>query len=100
MQHKDKQKVIGEELTDERIKGLLELRNEQGAVDDFHLLTRAYRALRAGDFERFIQFYCAEGHDINARDARGQSFLSVLDSHDQAVPYREILLNAGARADA
>ncbi|MCL6415204.1 PA4642 family protein [Aestuariirhabdus sp. Z084] len=98
MLHKDKQKVIGEELSDDRIKGMLDLRNENGEVDDFHLLTRAYRALRADDFARFIQFYCAAGHSVDAEDNQGTPFLSVLKTHEQAAPYREILINAGAKA--
>ncbi|WP_426416064.1 PA4642 family protein [Aestuariirhabdus sp. LZHN29] len=96
MLQKDKQKVIGEELDDARIKALLELRNEQGSVDDFHLLTRAYRALRADDFARFIHFYCEAGHDINAADHEGTGFISVISRHDHAVHYCDIMRKAGA----
>ncbi len=96
MLKKDKQKVIGEELSDARIKSMLDLRDERGDVSDLHLLTRAYRALRADDFERFVHFFCTAGHDVNATDASGRSFLKIISKHDQATHYTNILTAAGA----
>ena len=53
-ERKDKKKVIGEPMTDEQIKVFLDFSSEEGVDADFHVLEKAYRALRAEDFERFI----------------------------------------------
>ena len=53
-ERKDKKKVIGEPMTDEQIKVFLDFSSEEGVDADFHVLEKAYRALRAEDFGRFI----------------------------------------------
>ncbi|WP_257253619.1 MULTISPECIES: PA4642 family protein [unclassified Endozoicomonas] len=93
---KDKQKVIGEELSDERIKELLTLEPPAGVDRALHILTRAYRALRAGDFERFLHFYSETGLEINPVTPEGRTFLSVLETHHHASPYIQALKNFGA----
>ena len=55
-ERKDKQKVIGEPMTDEQIKVFLDFPPEDGENPDFHVLLKAYRALRVEDFERFVAF--------------------------------------------
>ena len=67
-ERKDKKKVIGEPMTDEQIKVFLDFPSEEGVDADFHVLEKAYRALRAEDFGRFIGFFQAQGRDLNARD--------------------------------
>ena len=52
-ERKDKKKVVGEPMTDEQIKVFLDFPPEEGENPDFHVLLKAYRALRAEDFERF-----------------------------------------------
>ncbi|MGI9278319.1 MAG: PA4642 family protein [Endozoicomonas sp.] len=93
---KDKQKVIGEVLSDERIKELLTLQPPAGEDRALHILTRAYRALRAEDFERFLRFYSETGLDMNPGTPEGSSFLSVLESHQHGSPYVQALKNCGA----
>ncbi|KZX85536.1 hypothetical protein A3716_24010, partial [Alcanivorax sp. HI0011] len=72
-ERKDKKKVIGEPMTDEQIKVFLDFSSEEGVDADFHVLEKAYRALRAEDFERFIGFFQENGRDINARDPKGRT---------------------------
>lgn len=60
----DKPKVIGEEWSDERIRGFLDIVPYDPAINaDYHVLLKAYRAMRAEDFERFIGFFVAAGRD-------------------------------------
>ena len=51
---KDKQKVIGEPMTDEQVAVFLNARpyNSDESVE-LHLLVRAYRGLRVEDFSAF-----------------------------------------------
>ena len=94
---KDKKKVIGEELHDDRLKELLTLKPPVGESTSWHILTRAYRALREDDFNRFIQFYAEAGMDLNPKDRSGVSFLDTLSNHQHAGPYLDSLRKAGAQ---
>lgn len=93
---KDKEKVIGEPMTDEQIAAFLSARPYAGESVEQHILTRAYRGLRAHDFERFIEMFKAEGHDLNATDAQGSTFLQTIREHAQAEDYVAALERAGA----
>lgn len=93
----EKPKVIGEELSDERIKDFLTVRpydaNENA---DYFVLIRAYQSLRAGDFERFIAFFVAAGRDLNALNRDGQSILDHVSEHGRGSEYVASLVQAGA----
>lgn len=95
---KDKEKVIGEPMTDEQVAVFLQARPYEGESVEHHILTRAYRGLRAHDFERFVQMFKAQGFDLNALDANGQTFLQTITEHAQAQDYAEVLKAAGAKA--
>ncbi|BDX18854.1 MAG: hypothetical protein CMK85_09340 [Pseudomonadales bacterium] len=95
---KDKQKVIGEPMTDEQVAVFLNARpyNSDESVE-LHLLVRAYRGLRVEDFERFLVMFKAAGHDLNAVGADGRTFLAIVREHAQAEDYVAALEAAGAR---
>ena len=93
---KDKQKVIGEELGDERIREFLSLQAPAGESQALHSLTRAYRSLRAEDFERFLSFYVESGLELNPVTPEGNTFLATLEQQRHAAPYIQALKNAGA----
>lgn len=93
---KDKQKVIGEPMTDEQIAAFLNARPYAGESVEQHILTRAYRGLRAHDFERFIDMFRQEGFELDARDAQGKTFLQNIREHAQAEDYIAALERAGA----
>tara|TARA_R110000796_G_scaffold241303_2_gene362711 strand:+ start:31731 stop:32084 length:354 start_codon:yes stop_codon:yes gene_type:complete len=93
---KDKEKVIGEPMTDEQVAAFLQARPYAGESVEQHILTRAYRGLRVQDFERFLDMFKAEGFDLNAPDAQGQTFLHSISGHAQAEAYVEVLRSAGA----
>lgn len=85
---KDKQKVIGETLTEETLQAFLALEPPAGENADFHRLTRAYRGLPLVEFERFLTFYKAAGHELNPTNQRGETFIdSIADnaSHQEYV---------------
>ncbi|WP_257266575.1 PA4642 family protein [Endozoicomonas sp. ONNA2] len=88
---KDKQKVIGEELSDERLKVLLTLQPTAGSSRDYHILLRAYRYLRAEDFARFIPFYLAAGLNLNARNSDGKTLAETITQHHHGEPYLKAL---------
>ena len=94
-ERKDKKKVIGEPMTDEQIKVFLDFSSEEGVDADFHVLEKAYRALRAEDFERFIGFFQENGRDINARDPKGRTLLALIESPPQCSDYAQMLRDAG-----
>ncbi|USE38578.1 PA4642 family protein [Endozoicomonas sp. SCSIO W0465] len=93
---KDKQKVIGEKLSDERLKALLTLQSAAGGSRDYHILLRAYRYLRADDFARFIPFFLEAGLDLNARNPDGKTLAETITQHHHGKPYLKALAG-GAR---
>lgn len=93
----DKPKVIGEEWSDERVKGFLAIEPYDTGVDpDFNALLKAYHAMRAEDFARFIGFFVEAGRNLNAKDERGQTLLDRVSQHRRSADYAEALKQAGA----
>ncbi|WP_022961207.1 PA4642 family protein [Halopseudomonas pelagia] len=95
---KDKEKVIGESMTDEQVAAFLQARPYAGESLEQHILTRAYRGLRVQDFERFLAMFKAQGFDLDAADAQGNTFLHRISAHAQAQAYVEALKAAGAKS--
>jgi hypothetical protein len=94
---KDKQKVLGETFDDERIKSFLEFESYGEADQDFHLLEKAYRGMKADNFSTFLQFFVEAGRNINAVDQEGLSFLKVIEQHRQADDYVQAMKALGAK---
>jgi len=92
----DKPKVIGEEWSDERVRSFLDLKPWDKAVQaDYFVLLRAYEAMRAEDFERFIGFFAADGRDLNAEDEHGETMLDRVSRHRRSDDYARALESAG-----
>ncbi|MEZ5529483.1 MAG: PA4642 family protein [Porticoccaceae bacterium] len=94
---KDKQKVLGEIFDDERIKTFLNFEAPEGVNRDFHLLEKAYRGMKAENFETFVKFFLEAGHDINATNPDGKTLLSIASQHRHAEDYVEVLKANGAQ---
>lgn len=94
---KDKKKVIGEVFDEARIKSFLEYEPYGDRSPSYHLLEKAYRGMKAENFETFIRFFVEAGYDINATNAAGRSFLQEIQRHRHAEEYIDILQAAGAR---
>lgn len=92
-ERKDKKKIIGEPMTDAQIQVFLDFPAEDGVNHDFHLLEKAYRALRAEDFARFVTFFKAQGRDTNAKDPAGRTLLEHIQSHPKGADYAAVLSN-------
>lgn len=93
---KDKQKVLGEVFDDERVKSFLLFQAPEGVNPDFHLLEKAYRGMKAENFETFVTFFLEEGRDINAQAPNGKTLLSQVQAHRSGAPYAKILIDKGA----
>lgn len=92
---KDKEKVLDEVWTEERVRSFLQVRSHDDNPDDFHVLLKAYQSMRAEDFAQFIGFFTAENRDINATNVRGETVLNIIRNHRNAGPYVEALQAAG-----
>nr|WP_298144951.1 PA4642 family protein [uncultured Pseudomonas sp.] len=88
---KDKKQVIGEEITDESIKLFLAVEPADATPPSLHKLIKAYRGLRAGDFERFVGFFVEAGYDLAATDAQGKDFIALVEDQRFAEPYIEVV---------
>lgn len=95
---KDKQKVLGEVFDDERVRGFLEIDELEGLNTDFRLLERAYRSMKAENFDTFIDFFTEAKRDVNAQNPDGLTLLQILMTHNHARPYIDSLKKAGAKA--
>lgn len=94
----DKPKVIGEEWSDERVKSFLAIEPYDMAVNaDYNALLKAYQAMRAEDFERFIRFFAESDRDLNAVNDQGETILDLISQHRRSTAYADILKAAGAR---
>lgn len=93
-ERKDKPKVVGEPMTDEQIKVFLGYPTEEGENADFHVLMKAYRALRAEDFERFVTFFQQQNRDIKATDPQGRTLLEIVRGHGKSDEFVAILERA------
>jgi len=97
----DKPKVIGEEWSDERVRSFLAIEpSEPGVNADYHALLKAYRAMTAEDFRRFVGFFVDAGRDLNAENERGETMLDHVSRHRRSVDYARALENAGAKRKA
>ena len=88
---KDKKQVIGEEIGDEPIKLFLAVEPADDTPPSLHKLVKAYRGLRIDDFERFLGFFVEAGFDLNAKDAKGQDFVALIEDQRLAEPYIEAI---------
>jgi hypothetical protein len=94
----DKKKVTDEVWDDARVREFLHRRPYPGHDHpDFVLLLNAYRGMRAEDFERFARFFVEDGHDFDARNEDGETFMEFVSGHHQAQPFLEIIAAVRAR---
>ena len=93
---KDKEKVLDEVWTEDHIRSFLQVKSHDKVAQDYHMLLRAYQSMREEDFSKFVNFFLADGRDINCRNPDGQNVLSIVQQHRTSSAYRDILLQAGA----
>ncbi len=93
---KDKEKVLDEVWTEDRVRSFLDYLPVEGTNADFHCLLKAYQSMRASDFEIFVRFFTAQNRDVNATNPEGQSVLSIVREHRHGAEFADILQAAGA----
>jgi len=93
---KDKQKVLGETFDDERVRGFLSPCSRPGYNDDFAILERAYRSMKADNFATFLGFFTEAGHDVNSTNPDGKSLLALIKGHRTSSDYAQSLVQHGA----
>ena len=93
---KDKEKVLDEVWTEDRVRSFLDVRTHDGSSEDFHMLLKAYQSMRASDFELFVSFFTEQGRDLNATGDDGRTVLAIIRTHRHGVEYADILTAAGA----
>ena len=94
---KDKQKVFGEVFDDDRVKSFLLFQPPAGINPDFHVLEKAYRGMKAENFATFIEFFLADGRDINAPGPDGKTLKQQIETHRHAETYVTVLNHHGAQ---
>lgn len=93
----DKKSVTDEVWDDQRVLSFLTPLPRQGRDEpDFTLLVNAYRGMRPDDFARFVGFFTGAGHDLDARNEAGQTFIEYIASHRLGAPFVDIVAAAGA----
>ena len=95
---KDKQKVLDEVWTEDRVRSFLDSKSYDGTDENFHMLLKAYQSMRASDFELFVGFFVEQERDLDATDKAGRTVLQVVSGHRHGGPYADILRAAGAAA--
>lgn len=94
---KDKEKVLDEVWNEQRVKDFLNVQPAQGVDADFHVLLKAYQAMRLENFEEFIDFFIAEGRDINAKGPEGETVLSIISQHRRSTEYADVIRAKGGQ---
>lgn len=94
---KDKEKVLGEVFDDERIRSFFEYEAPEGVNEDFHLLEKAYRGMKAENFGTFLQFFNEAGRDINSTNPEGKTLAAIISAHNFGEDYAAKLKQAGAQ---
>lgn len=94
---KDKEKVLDEVWTEDRVRQFLNVQPPAGANADFHMLEKAYQSMRADDFELFVGMFLEAGHDLNAANASGRTVLSYVQEHRNSAEFADVLKRNGAQ---
>lgn len=94
---KDKEKVLDEVWTIDRVKDFLDVKPAEDIEADFHVLLKAYQSMRLENFEEFVELFAEQGRDINATNPKGQTALSIIEGHRISTDYAEVLKRFGAK---
>lgn len=82
--------VTDEVWDDARVKSFLNMQSYGDQTEDFHILLKAYRGMRTGDFKRFLDFFVEAGRNLDALDQSGKSLWEIIADHRQGADFIEI----------
>lgn len=88
---KDKQKVLDEVWTIERVKSFLDIEAPVDVNIDFHRLLKAYQSMREENFAQYVELFKASGGDLNACNEQGETVLEIINQHANGAPYAELI---------
>ncbi len=94
---KDKEKVLDEVWTEQRVKDFLTIQPAEDIEADFHVLLKAYQSMRLENFEEFVGFFVADNRNINATNPEGKTVLSIVKQHNNSGDYAAALIANGAQ---
>lgn len=94
MQKKDKEKVFGGEWTEAQLKEFLVAESYDGSDPDYIAVIRAYRHMVPETFADFITVFKNEGHNLNAKNAAGETILETISSHTLSDSYAKTIQSA------
>ena len=89
MQKKDKEKVFGGEWTEAQLKEFLVAESYDGSDADYIAAIRAYRHMVPETFTDFIAVFKAEGHNLSAKNAAGETIFDTISGHAPSGAYAE-----------
>jgi hypothetical protein len=84
---RDKQRVEGEQWSDEQLRSYLDFNTYDGSDRDFHCLYRAYTRMNAHMFEQFIELFKAEGRNLEATNKEGVTLKALIEGHAKSGDY-------------
>ena len=87
----DKATVINEIWDDARIDSFLNKEPMGDEPAEFSQLLFAYRSMRVGDFELFLQRFKDAGGDINTTNKAGQRLRDIVASHQKSADFLALL---------
>ncbi|MBH81122.1 MAG: hypothetical protein CMQ49_11500 [Gammaproteobacteria bacterium] len=91
----DKAKVVDEIWDQERIRSFLDKAPMGEEADpDYSVLLYAYRSMRPDDFRGFLDMFCKQGRNLNARSNTGLTLLQTIAHHRKAAEFRSIIEGA------
>lgn len=87
---KDKEKVLDEVWTEERIAQFLTVDAPTGVDRDYHQLLKAYQSMRLNDFATFVDMMREQGRNL-AASHNGQCVADIISTHRLGAPYAALL---------
>jgi hypothetical protein len=84
---KDKEKVLDEVWTEERVKSFLNLSAPVHVNEDFHVLYSAYKSMRLDNFAEFLVFFKDAGRDFSAKNEAGETVADIVANHKKSAGF-------------
>ena len=86
---KDKQKVTEEVFTSDMLRSFLRAPVPSEDEDDYRRLLFAYRGMPVEAFTVYLELFVEAGHNLFAKDAKGQTFGEYLKCFTSQKAYSE-----------
>ncbi|MFY9180581.1 MAG: PA4642 family protein [Venatoribacter sp.] len=95
---KEKDPQYNTPWTDEMIARFLHVERRVGDENDpdFDAAIRAYQFIPVWEFHRYLEMFVAEGKNINAKNAKGQTITEYISGHSRSEHYVDLLKEVGA----